>query len=93
MLDACILFFCGVWAGGMAVGFLVWWCIQLREIKVTYTVQSQIILQYGKLQTTEEMSAFRKKHKDHRWVLLLLDIVDEIKYPLEVTDILEEKSQ
>ncbi len=91
MLDVCIMFFCGVWVGGMAVGFLVWWYMPRSEIKITYTVESQTILEYGKLQTTEEMMAFRKKHKDHRWVLQLVDIVDEIKYPLEITDALEEK--
>jgi len=90
MLDAGILFFTGIWVGVMVVGFLVWWYIPRREIKITYTVETQIILAYGKLQTTEEMTAFRKKHKDRKWVLLLLDVVDEIKYPLEITDTLGE---
>lgn len=92
MIDTCILFFTGMWVGGMAVVLLVWWYIPRREIKITYTIETQIILAYGKLQTTEEMTAFRKKHKDRKWVLLLLDIVDEIKYPLEITNVLEEKS-
>lgn len=92
MINTCILFFTGVWAGGMAVGLLVWWYMPRREIKVSYTVQSQMLLQYGKLQTTKEMAAFRKKNKDRKLVLAMLDIVDEIKYPLKTTDALEEKS-
>ena len=91
MLDACILFFIGVWVGGMAVGLLVWWYMPRREIKVSYMVQMSTLLEYGKLQTTEEMTKFRKKHEDHKWVLQLLDIVDEIKYPLEITDALGEE--
>ena len=92
MLDACILFFTGLWVGGMAVGSLFLWYMPRRELKITYTVEAQTILEYGKLQTTEEMAAFRKKHKDHRWVLQLADIVDEIKYPLKTTDALAEES-
>ncbi len=91
MLNACVLFFTGMWVGGMAVGLLVWWYMPRREIKISYTVEAHTILEYGKLQTAEEMTAFRKKHKDHKWVLQLIDIVDEIKYPLEITDTLEEK--
>lgn len=88
MINTCILFFTGVWAGGMAVGLLARWYMPRREIKVSYTVQSQILLQYGKLQTTKEMAAFRRKYKDSRVVLPMLDIVDEIKYPLKTTDAL-----
>ena len=86
MINTCILFSTGVWVGGMAVGFFVLWYIPRREIKISYMVQSQMLLQYGKLQTTEEMAAFRKKYKDSRVVLPMLDIVDEIKYPLKTTD-------
>ncbi len=92
MLDACILFFTGMWWGGMIVALWVWWYIPRREIKVSYVVQANIILQYGRLQITEEMTAFRKKHEGRQWVLQLLDIVDEIKYPLEITDALGVKS-
>ena len=91
MLDTCILFFIGVWVGGMVVGLLVWWYIPRREIKVSYEVQASALLEYGKLQTTEEMTAFRKRYEDNDLFSPMFDIVDEIKYPLEITDALEEK--
>jgi hypothetical protein len=92
MLEMCVIYLVGNLTGIVVTLSVVYLYLPSRKIKITAAAEHGMILTYSELETPEEMTAFRKKHAERKIFLEMADMVDRLKYPLQITDVLEMKS-